>query len=269
MAHRFTEDGTRLEDFIEVAQSTLPLELERGMGLIRDLDQTVEQKLVEISALERKYYDYTTGKLLHRVSNGGEARAAVEEPEALAKLEEKRKEALGCTREKRLIAMQTCDLLDSFISRLDEQLGAFEEQLRQSGEFDVGTAAKGDEVAMMVDPLEDQWILGKVLDYRAETGFYHVCDIEDKEKRFMLSEAQVHVLRQGVSERLQKGDDALAVYPDTTSFYPCVVAAMPRRGGQSTTNSICSVHFHDDADETGVTPLRQVPLQYVIPLANS
>ena len=76
----------------------------------------------------------------------------------------------------------------------------------------------------------------------------------------------------------------VAVYPDTTSFYPATVSQVlnfsyslslyelhitlfitkaPRRGAMGSEPSL-TVQFHGDADEMGLTPHRTVPLKYVI-----
>ena len=80
-----------------------------------------------------------------------------------------------------------------------------------------------------------------------------------------MQESQVTELNSanGEGARLTKGEEVLAVYPDTTSFYTATVTQPPRRGGAAGP-TCCCVQFVDDADETGITPDRQVPLRYVI-----
>mmetsp|Transcript_38277 Transcript_38277/g.120061 ORF Transcript_38277/g.120061 Transcript_38277/m.120061 type:complete len:225 (-) Transcript_38277:260-934(-) len=216
----------------------------------------------KVTEMETEYYSNATGKLLNRANNIGEGPG--EDTAALEAMEQRRQECIAAAKEKIIIADQSYDLVDKFIERLDEQLIQFEESLRNAGEFDTSTASRGDEVAMMTNPAEAQWILGKVIDYRPETGFYHVCDIEERDKRFMLPETQIQLLRFDTQERMQKGDEALGIYPDTTSFYPCIITSMPRRGAQSANSGMCTVQFQDDADEHGITPHRMVPLQYVM-----
>ena len=60
------------------------------------------------------------------------------------------------------------------------------------------------------------------------------------------------------ANRLQKGDEVFGIYPDTTSFYQCVVTIPARRSGSQ--GGTCHCQFQDDADETGITPDRPVPL---------
>ena len=89
--------------------------------------------------------------------------------------------------------------------------------------------------------------------YKAEVARYDVADADDDRKVYELSESRVvpltdsgrgvpqaHVLTGVVSclativdgeaaNRLQKGDEVFAVYPDTTSFYHAVVSMPARR----------------------------------------
>ena len=57
-------------------------------------------------------------------------------------------------------------------------------------------------------------------------GFYDIADMDDASKRYYLSESKVIVLSSDIEEmkRLSRGEEVLAVYPDTTSFYPATVA---------------------------------------------
>lgn len=52
-------------------------------------------------------------------------------------------------------------------------------------------------------------------------------DEDDNSKKLLLDEHQVIAL-EGRSERLSKGDEVLAVYVDTTSFYHATIAIPPR-----------------------------------------
>jgi hypothetical protein len=57
-------------------------------------------------------------------------------------------------------------------------------------------AEVGDEVAVMPDVYEKQWILGKVLSYNPETGYYHVADADESEaKTYHVPESQASTLR--------------------------------------------------------------------------
>ncbi|CAN0250728.1 unnamed protein product [Pylaiella littoralis] len=117
------------------------------------------------------------------------------------------------------------------LKRLTTDLASFEQTLHSQGEFDVGAAQPGDQVAFQEDA-DSEWVLGRVLSWMHETGQYEVMDEDDNSKKLTIDEHQVVPL-EGRSERLQKGDNVLAVYVDTTSFYNATIAIPPRgRGAQ-------------------------------------
>lgn len=118
----------------------------------------------------------------------------------------------------------------------------------------------------MPDLYEKQWILGRVVSYNQEVGYYQVADADETEdKIYSVPESQVILLdlQMNNSQKLTKGEEVLAVYPDTTSFYAATVTQAPRRTAGSVGQQV-QVQFHDDADEFGTTPFRTVSLSRVI-----
>jgi hypothetical protein len=84
----------------------------------------------------------------------------------------------------------------------------------------------------MPDLYEKQWILGRVASYNQEVGYYQVADADETEdKIYSVPESQVILLdlQMNNSQKLAKGEEVLAVYPDTTSFYAATVTQV-RRG---------------------------------------
>ena len=251
-----------MEDFVDLL-AAMPLEVKRNLDLLRDLDRMSEADIRAVDAMEKEYIAKATRKLLNRVSLSGEdPRTVAEDPEALAALEQRRARCVGSVNEKVIVADQTKAFVERYIERLDSQLVAFEESLRLAGDFDVTSAQVGDEVA--IAPEGEDWVLGRVLDYRPETGFYKVQDADDTSNEYMLPETCVQLLLGDKGERVAKGEEVMAVYPDTTSFYMCTITNLPRRSGQSATQGMCTVQFVDDADETGATPHRSVPLHHIL-----
>jgi hypothetical protein len=102
----------------------------------------------------------------------------------------KRQKTENDMNEKIAIAEQTLTLVESFLKKLDSDLGGFENVLRGGGDFEVVGAEPGQEVAVQPDAFEKEWILGSVLAYHKETGFYDVADVDD-EGRYSLPESQV------------------------------------------------------------------------------
>jgi SGF29 tudor-like domain len=75
----------------------------------------------------------------------------------------------------------------------------------------------------------DEIILGRVTFYHIDIGAYDVADGDDS-KRYHLPENQVAPLDMLYSQRrLTKGEEVLAIYPETTSFYPAYIVQAPRR----------------------------------------
>jgi SAGA-associated factor 29 len=70
------------------------------------------------------------------------------------------------------------------------------------------------------------------------------------------------------SAHLRRGDRVLAVFPETTSFYPAVVAKNPKPpANNSNTGWDVVVKFDDDEDENGKNPARRVPARFVLRLS--
>lgn len=123
-------------------------------------------------------------------------------------------------------------------------------------------------------------------------GVYEVADV-DSSKRYTLPETQVvKVEPKFTCLRLSSGDrpqqprgeqevhegraclrrlsryaiPVLRIFPksctDTSTFYPAVLVVVSRRGGLY--DYTATVQFEGDADENGITPLRIVPLRYIM-----
>ena len=158
------------------------------------------------------------------------------------------------------------EIVEAHLHRLDSDLTQFEAHLRAAGEFETVGAAKevrtrrppapspslpptppsppetterrpaplpqGDEVAVRLDAFENAWILASVIEYKPDTGYCEVADADDPHKAYEVQESQVNELNSanGEGARLTKGEEVLAVYPDTTSFCSHCHAT-PRRGG--------------------------------------
>jgi hypothetical protein len=79
---------------------------------------------------------------------------------------------------------------------------------------------------------------------------YDIADI-DNSKKYYLPESQVAMLDLVDNPRkLSRGEDVLAVYPDTTSFYPALAAQAPRRA-TATAEAAVAIQFHGDENEKG------------------
>jgi hypothetical protein len=240
-----------IEEYLENLAS-LPNEIRRNFELMRALDKEAADAAKELRDSEKKV-------LTDMKRKSSRTSKEMNMETALADVKSKRLRVQQMVDEKVQIANQTRDRCDIHLDRLDTELSKFEEILRTSGEFSATGAAPGEEVAAKVD---DEWILSRVKEYNINTGFYTVADVDDATKNFELPDTEVVILD---TERISKGEEVFAVYPDTTSFYPAVVTSVPRRNASLQSAPLaCTVQFNDDADESGVTPDRFVQLRYVI-----
>lgn len=155
----------------------------------------------------------------------------IEDDDLLSEINAHRLRSRQIQDEKVTIAENLLLTIEKFIKKIDIDLGSFENELRCSGSFETLGADPGTEVAIKLDLYIDDWILGKVLFFNGETGYYDIADFDDTTKRYNLPETQVIILQSLKDEmkKLNRGDEVLAVYPDTTSFYQAIVAHAPKK----------------------------------------
>ncbi|CAM9797079.1 unnamed protein product [Ectocarpus sp. 4 AP-2014] len=263
-------------DFMD-GMTTMPNEIRRNSQLMRTLDKDAHGLSSELEALHNKFLGQAREKMKARGdSQDLDPKVLVDDPPLMAEIDSLFSRTKQIVDEKarhpgRLIAHngvaiadQTHQMVADRLKRLTTDLASFEQTLHSQGEFDVGAAQPGDQVAFQEDP-EADWVLGRVLSWMHETGQYEVMDEDDNSKKLTMDEHQVIPL-EGRTERLSKGDDVLAVYVDTTSFYHATIAIPPRGRGQIGNGGTAHVQFVDDADEHGVTPHRAVPIIHIIKL---
>ena len=120
-----------------------------------------------------------------------------------------------------------------------------------------GVAKVHEQVAAKVSLSEENgsWILASVVKYDATSDAYAVQDEDDVSRIMSLEKREVRRLDESCSH-LKRGDEVLAVYPETTSFYRATVA---KRG----INDVI-VRFEDDEDEAGVLHAKRVPARFVL-----
>lgn len=106
------------------------------------------------------------------------------------------------------------------------------------------------------------WILGNVLDYNPMTQSYMVQDEDDVNRVLTMGFHDVRRLDDS-SSNLRRGDQVLAVFPETTSFYNAVVVKTPKLQHSSSCLEVV-VKFDDDEDENGRNPARRVPARFVL-----
>ncbi len=108
-----------------------------------------------------------------------------------------------------------------------------------------------------------EWILGRVVQYLSNIGAYEVVD-EDDNRTLRLPETQIIGLDAAnleIIRKLNKNDEVLAVYPDTSTFYSAVMNHAPKRsaGGISAFEGTVLVQFHgDECNELGKINIEKI-----------
>lgn len=81
-------------------------------------------------------------------------------------------------------------------------------------------------------------------------------------KHYKLPRAKIALLPKDFSAHkvIAKGTQVLAMFPDTTTFYPAIVEKAPTNAAQY----FYSLRFEND-EEDGKTPMRKVKFSFVVP----
>jgi hypothetical protein len=216
---------------------------------MKELDRDSIELSKELRAIEQSY--------IQKLRSGGQEDRALLDVIELSRNKIKQKLS-----EKTAIGKNLLHELDRFTRKLDSDLAFFETDLKKYGGFE--QAKKGSNACLLhflmshrliklvlrllmfvlklflgieagsdvaIRPLltSDEIILGRVTFYHIDIGAYDVADGDDS-KRYHLPENQVAPLDMLYSQRrLTKGEEVLAIYPETTSFYPAYIVQAPRR----------------------------------------
>ncbi|CAO2822056.1 unnamed protein product [Amaranthus hypochondriacus] len=124
--------GVYVDDYLEYAR-TLPAELQRLLSTIRELDER-SQGMINHTKQQTKFcleILNQSSKKRHNYREDDEV--GVEK--LLKVIEATQNNALNLCTEKVLLARQACDLIDSHVRRLDEDLNYFAEDLKQEGKL--------------------------------------------------------------------------------------------------------------------------------------
>eukprot|EP01116_Phalansterium_solitarium_P024954 TRINITY_DN931_c0_g1_i1.p1 TRINITY_DN931_c0_g1~~TRINITY_DN931_c0_g1_i1.p1 ORF type:complete len:216 (+),score=55.55 TRINITY_DN931_c0_g1_i1:838-1485(+) len=112
--------GSYLENYIE-SVSSLPQEVRRNFQLLRELDAESQELVENVERASKSY-----------LRNAKRTREVSEAEEATIKADLKKALELGD--EKVALAVQTYDLVDRHIRRLDQDLKKFEQELAEAGQ---------------------------------------------------------------------------------------------------------------------------------------
>jgi len=211
-------------DQLFLSLEPVPLDLRRDFELIKELDRMNIALTAELRGIEAQY--------LNRLSKN----RAYADAKVTQKMEALRERIHRRHVEKTSIGRNMLSELERFLRKMDVDLAFFETELRNSGTGgDLFEQAKlsiepGSDVAVRVSSTSDDYILGRVIFYNVETSIYDIADAdESSSKRYSVPESSVILLDLDYNQtvrRLAKGEAVLAVYPETTSFYPALVTIL-------------------------------------------
>jgi len=112
---------------------------------------------------------------------------------------------------------------------------------------------EGTKVVSRLQAGEANWVLTKVIKFRS--GRYIVADLDPNiSDEFTLHRKDVLPLT-GDSVVFTPGEHVLALYPETTCFYPAAVVSKLRRNGKQ----YYRLHFDDDDETDGSPRTRDLP----------
>lgn len=161
------------------------------------------------------------------------------------------------------------EIVDKFASKYCRSLAEISSTKKRVNlnreQLDSEPARSGEQVAAKVSQdteVEGSWILGNVLDFDPNQGIYEVQDEDDVNRIVHLPITSVKRL-EDTSSHLRRSDRVLAVFPETTSFYPAIVAKNPKPPVSGSQWDVI-VRFEGDEDDSGKAPPRKVPGRFVL-----
>ena len=141
--------------------------------------------------------------------------------------------------------------LTKFQSKMNTDLAFFETTLRSCGDFaSAGGVLPGADVAIRPNPQNpEDMILGRVIAYYADIGFYDVADVDDSKRQVLLDEAVVCYSRALDAKSEELGRE----HPDTIvtmhNLAEALLAAGREEAGTAVQQGIIDVLKPDDTQE--------------------
>jgi hypothetical protein len=277
-ASSFGGEASILEEFLE-SIVLVPVEMKRYLALMRELDIACVKDTETLALLQDKYFTK-----LKQEGGGGKK----EELEQLMKMiKEIRQRLMQKIDEKRSIADQLYETIDEHVNKAGSDLALLESILKVSGSLEPEGVGIGKLVAACTTTTsigdastdnvagstsETLWILGRIVSFSpALPERCTVADVDNDANTYVLSTKNVVVLPedgedvQAARDRLPpKGKTAMAIYPNTTSFYECTLVSYPYRATsaadeeQFKDRTVVAVEFQDDDDPVTGLPTRRI-----------
>ena len=167
--------------------------------------------------------------------------------------------------EKIQISYQLSDHVRECLNNLDASIGT------------VNTARDGSKISRFVlgsmvatqvfddESAEPSYILGKVVRLDTTTNQWIIADAEEETKHHSVTQDQITELIEVPFNELpkyKKGDKVMALYPNTTTFYPAEVQVPPRKAVVPNPTYLL-VTFDGDFDQDGNVPKLGVACNFV------
>ena len=257
------DSETNLEYILDTIQS-FPLPLKRHLDHVHDLTATTEERRKQLRTKENIFLETARDSVREFPwvdgTSTSELLGVVGQEEELEQIREEHDNLVALATERFQTSQRACQDVDEQVSRIDSILRSFESRLRDEGVFSQMGAQPGDQVAIQLDTGKSDWVLGKVTGFNPETSIYKIQDedIDSGSKNYTLPHSQVMQL--GLNTNLNRGNNIMAVYPETTSFYPATVVTTRKVAA----GAMVYVLFQDDKDEMGVTHEKPIPLNLII-----
>jgi hypothetical protein len=284
-----------LEEYLESIE-TLPNELRRGLLLMRELDEKIDLSQLKSAQLEKKLLEKAQGLIQQRgvidASSGGFGGSArsngknngnsnqVTDYESilnsisqledgtdvdLREIMELFDRSIYAADEKIQVSYQLSDHVRQCINNLDISIGKVNNAKDASK---MSRFAIGSMVAIQVfddDSAEPSYILGKVVRLVENTDQWVIADAEEETKHHTVTQDQITELVDLPFNELpkyKKGDKVMALYPNTTTFYPAEVQ-VPARKAVGSNPPYLVVTFDGDFDVDGNVPKLVVACNFV------
>jgi hypothetical protein len=231
---------------------------------IHDITGITEERRKQLRAKENNFLDNARASVREfpwvEGTTTSELMGVVGQEEELDAIRAEHSDVIALATERFQTSERACQDVDEQVARIDSMLRSFESRLRDEGVFSQMGAQPGDQVAIQLEPGNAEWVLGKVTGFNPETSIYKIQDedVESGSKNYTLPHSQVMQL--GLTSQFNKGDNVMAVYPETTSFYSATVVTMRKVAS----GSMVYVLFQDDKDEMGVTHEKPIAANLVL-----
>ncbi|CAM6120444.1 unnamed protein product [Calypogeia fissa] len=121
--------GVYVDDYLDYS-SSLPAELQRHLSTMRELDERSQTMVAQLREMTKMCLNMPAQ---HSKKAAPDQEGMVEK--LRKEIEASQENAIGLCTEKVLLAQQAYDLIDQHVKRLDEDLRAFADDLRQEGKI--------------------------------------------------------------------------------------------------------------------------------------